>query len=419
MTLARIRDARFAPRLAALTALAAGLRLYRLADTPPSADGEVVASAFDFVARGHYGETMWQHPKLRDLLTAASIRGLGGGMWGLKLPSLLMGTISVILVALLARRLFRSDAIALLAALFLAIDPVHVDFSRQAIQEVHVPFFSLLGILAGLAYAAHRRMLLAVAAGILFGLGLAAKWHALFPLLVVLAGLGARTLRDEGASRREKAEELAFLSAALLLLPATVYLATYLPWFMHRGYDLGDWIAAQRWMARENAVHQGFKEYLMEYDSYPVLWFVKPVVWADFALTGSGPFVLLAISNPLVWLLTLPAAAALLRVAIREKDRNAIFLSALFWCSYLPLVAAGRPIWVNSSPAVTPLAFVIVAWGVVSALRGAARPRLLLSGYLAGVLVVAAPLYLLAIGNGLHDPMLGRIVEQFRPANER
>lgn len=410
---------RFLWALAAVTLVAALLRIQGLAAAPPTSDDfGVVTSAFEFVRRGFYGPTMWQHPKLRDLLTYLSLDWFGPTVAGLKGASLLLGTLSVPVLGLLGRRLFASGGIGLLAAFFLAVDPVHIDFSRQAIQEVQVPFFSLLGLLVALYYRPGRPLPLLIC-GVLFGLGLAGKWYVIFPMAVTLASLAWRVRCQPDWSRRDKWGETALLLAALTLLPATVYLLTYLPWFVQGGHDLSDWVTVQLIMVRENLVHQGFNTYLMENSSRPALWFLKPVAWADFVLAGPTPTVWIAVSNPFVWLLTLPAVGLMTYRGIKERREGLLFLAAIFWASYLPLALAKRPIWVNTSFAVTPFAFLAVAYAVVAVTRQRRHGLRLVGAYLALVLLAAVPLYLLATGAGFDNALLHPLVEGFRPANER
>ncbi len=406
--------------LVLLTLIAAGLRMYGLAATPPTSDDfGVVASAFDFVKGGHYGPTMWQHPKLRDLLTYVAMTSFDGSVWGVKLVSLTLGTLSVPVLGLLARKLFASNGIALLAAFFMAIDSVHIDFSRQAIQEVHMPFFCLLAILAALYSGTKRNPLLLIISGLLFGLGLAGKWYVVFPLVVTFSFLTFSTFTAEGVSNREKCGEMVLLLSTLVVLPITVYMLTYLPWFLNRGYDISDWFTAQKFMAHENLVHQGFNTYLIENSSYPALWFLKPVTWADFIVAASKPVIWIAVSNPFVWMLTLPATIFLLYKGIKEKVWSHLFISALFWSSYLPLALARRPIWVNTSFAVTPFAFIIVAYAVTTWLRNTKHRDRFLYLYLSTVIIVSVPLYLLATGKGFDNVLLQPITELFRPMNER
>ncbi len=72
------------------------------------------------------------------------------GIFGLseesaRLPFALMGIATVFVVALLGRRWFNSSA-GLLAALFLAIDPWHINYSRMAFPPSCAPFFTVVAL---------------------------------------------------------------------------------------------------------------------------------------------------------------------------------------------------------------------------------------------------------------------------------
>jgi len=73
-----------------------------------------------------------------------------GGLnaWTIRLPSAIVGTLTVLLVFLLTRTLTGSSEAALWAAAFTAFSPWHVVFSRWALQGIFVPFFVCGGLLA-------------------------------------------------------------------------------------------------------------------------------------------------------------------------------------------------------------------------------------------------------------------------------
>ncbi len=62
-----------------------------------------------------------------------------------RLPSALMGIADVFLLYLLVQKLFKNKLLALLSALFLAISPWHLHFSRSAYDPNYSLFFYLLG----------------------------------------------------------------------------------------------------------------------------------------------------------------------------------------------------------------------------------------------------------------------------------
>jgi 4-amino-4-deoxy-L-arabinose transferase-like glycosyltransferase len=390
-----------------------------MADTQPTGDEYyTIAEAFDYMVRGHYGLEMWHHPKLRDIIVYWAIKFFGTNNEGFRLASIAFGTLTIPLTGLVARRLVRSDSAALLASLFMTVDAIHIELSRQAIQEVYMPFFLLIGIYLALRYRDSSNTFLLVLSGLVFGLGLASKWNVAIPLFLTLVVLVCQSLSRSGQPAFEKSAELLILFATMMILPLTIYILTYYPWLLHRGYDLAEWFATQKIMFAENLVHQGANpEMLQVQDHTPLLWFVRPVGFADFLMNGDEPVVVLGVSNPLVWLLTLPAVGYLM-LHVRKLDWRHLFLLSLFWCSYLPFVLTKRLTGANTSLTVTPFAFMAVASVMMTLLKGKRYRSYYVSVYIGLVVLVAAPLYLMAIGKG-YGTILQPILELYRPMHER
>ena len=394
----------FALLILLIAGLGAALRLYDLAEQTPLFD-DVLATftAERYVDSGQQGPTMPYHPNLRNLLVYAGHQLWGAGPIGLRSMSLLTGILSIPLLAFLLLRLLGDPLAALLGASFLALDPVHITFSRQVIQEVHTPFFFLAGVLVFIEAERlrwrPRWLWLLPLSGLFFGLSIASKSHGLFPLLVCLSVTLCRR-RNEGL------RPTAYSVASLVGVPFAVYLLTYLPWFQ-RGYGLGDWLFQQRALWTTMVTHQGNPMDTLV-DTRPLLWFVKPLMgYGDFAEVAGEVSVTVAMGNPLVWLLVLPAAITLLV----KKDRSSRTLSLLFWASYLPLALTTRPVWVLSSLAVTPFAFGLVGRFLSRTLSG--RAATWLGAYLAAVALVTLLLYPACIGRGWQAthlrPFVGRL----------
>jgi len=419
MISAELCERKYPLLLALLTVFALLLRFAWLTDTPPNTDSIAsAASAFDFMVNGKLGGTMWHHPKLRSIMVFLSLNLCGGTVWGLHLPSIIMGSLSITLMALVIRQFTGSIPAALLGALLLAVDSVHIDFSRQAIQEVYMPFFTLLGIWLALQYRAGGGRGLLLLSGGAFGLGLAGKWYVLFPLMVTLVYLLWIVIADRRGERLEYREAV-YLLFSFTLLPLAVYLLTFLPWIMHRGYGLTDLLDLHRLMYHESLTHQGFNPLITEDDTKPLLWFVRPAGFADFVIQGNMPVVFVAITNPLVWSATIPALLFVGYEALRSRSRELFFLIALFLASYVPLLQLRRPLWLHTALAVAPFAFMLTAYAVVLLARKIRYGSTYLILYALSVTVCAIPLYVLAIGKGYQSPLLRPVIEQYRPANER
>lgn len=362
---------RMAWAIGGLTLLAFALRAAALGSQPLIGDDVSVGrTARNFVEMGWPEPTMWNHPRLRDLLVYGSLDLLGEGPWGLKAWSVLLGTLSVPATSLLVLRLTGSAPAAGVAGLLLAIDPLHLDFSRQAINDVYLAFLPVASVVALLLYRTARRPAWLAGSGLLLGLAIASKWSAVFPVAAAAAVVLAQSWREAGDRRARAAEAAAFV-ACLVLLPLAVYLVTFLPWF-GRGHDLAEWLRLQQAMASETATHTGYAG--TKLPGYPGeivgawRWFLAPVWYVDYLPPMPGrdvPPVGLFLSgagNPLAWLGTLPAATWAAWCWHRHRDAGAGWLLFLFLAAYLPFVVVPRPIWTNSSLAVLPFALALVGW---------------------------------------------------------
>lgn len=391
--------------LLALAALALAARAAGLGAQPLIADDVSVRdTAHQFVALGWPEPTMWNHPRLRDLLVRASLAALGEGPWGVKAWSVLLGALSAPAVALLAWSATASIPAAAVAGLLVATDPLHVDFSRQGINDVYLSFFPVAAVLALLRYRARRGAGWLVSAGALLGLGLASKWSAAFPVVVAAAVVLASGLRSlEGGG--ERATEIALFGACLVLLPLAIYVATWWPW-LGRGHGLAELLRMHLLMARETSTHTGYPGTKLPGFPGEVVgawrWFVQPIWYVDYvpptpgrAGIPPGGLFLPGVANPLAWLPTLPAAAWAAWRWRRERDGAAGWPLLLFLAAWLPFVLVPRPIWTNSALSALPFAAVLVGW---AAARVRARLRTPVRAWLAATVVVAALLWPPAAG---------------------
>lgn len=134
--------------LPALVALALALRLWNLGGESLWLD-EGYTWRIARLPLPRLLESAWAdvHPPLYYLLEHAWIGAFGTGEAMLRLPSALLGALAVLLAARFGRRLLGARA-GLLAGLFVAVSPFHVQFSQEARN------YSLLAVLSLLSYFA-------------------------------------------------------------------------------------------------------------------------------------------------------------------------------------------------------------------------------------------------------------------------
>ncbi|MFD8753199.1 dolichyl-phosphate-mannose--protein mannosyltransferase [Kitasatospora sp. NPDC059577] len=200
------------------------------------------------------------HPPVGKWIIGAGEQLFGMNPFGWRFAVALLGTLSVLMLARIARRMFRSTLLGCVAGLLLSVDGLHLVLSRAALLDLVVMFwivaafgFLLLdrdrtrGLLAerlggvadpelaqrlGLGWRPYR-----IAAGVCIGLTCATKWSGLyvmaaFGLMSVLWDVGARRLA--GAPRPYRAvlaRDVAPGFVSLVVLPIAVYVASWWGWF--------------------------------------------------------------------------------------------------------------------------------------------------------------------------------------------
>lgn len=118
------------------------------------------------------------HPPLGKWLIALGIALFGDTSTGWRIASAVIGTLSIALIYLVAKRLFNSDYLALVAAGLMTIDGLHLVMSRTALLDIFLMFFLLAAFLA-LLYEKH------LATAIFLALALATKWSAVYFIIAI------------------------------------------------------------------------------------------------------------------------------------------------------------------------------------------------------------------------------------------
>jgi len=209
------------------------------------------------------------HPPLGKWFMAATEWLFGMTPFGWRFSVALMGTISVLMLARIVRRLTRSDLLAGLAGLLLTLDGLHMVMSRTALLDLPMMFWMLAGVGALLIDRDWARQRLAdavdpatgrlptgstgppmllrpwrIAAGLAFGASMATKWNgvyvlAVFAVVSVVWDYSARHMvraRNTGWTWFRYDALPAFCSTVPVAL--AVYLASWSGWLATGdGYD--------------------------------------------------------------------------------------------------------------------------------------------------------------------------------------
>ncbi|RNM11895.1 phospholipid carrier-dependent glycosyltransferase [Nocardioides pocheonensis] len=293
---------------AAVTLLAAFLRLWNLDDPKAFLFDETyyakdawslvhhgyvtgyVSDANDKILSGNLhglwtsDPSMVVHPEVGKYLIGLAELVAGMTPFGWRLASAIVGSLMVLVMIRLTRRITGSTLLGLVAGLLMCFDGLQLVLSRLALLDIFVAFFTLCALSCVVAdrdwfrarLSRAQRPLTGVgprlwwrpwllAAGVFWGLALGTKWAAVYPwvafgvfVLVWCSGarrsFGVRTglvravvvivsfLRSPLARRRIGPDavwlraaltDLVPIAAYLVVLPLLVYLASWTGWLLH------------------------------------------------------------------------------------------------------------------------------------------------------------------------------------------
>jgi dolichyl-phosphate-mannose--protein O-mannosyl transferase len=339
------------------------------------------------------------HPPAGKWVIAAGEWMFGLNPFGWRFMMALLGTLSVLMVCRIGRRIFRSTALGCLAGTLLAVDGLHYVMSRIALLDLVIMFFALAafgclvvdrdwsrarlagalpvdesgfagpdrrtGDRAGMGWRPWR-----IAAGALLGLAAASKWNglyflAVFAVLTVAWDVGAR--RMAGARRPYLSvlrKDLGWSVLSIFPTALATYLLSWTGWFLSdKGYgrhyadDRGgtwSWIPAPiRSLWHYEVQVYDFNINLHDshpYESNPWSWLVlgRPVSYyfqspkngQDGCHTTTGcSREILALGTPLLWWSACFALLYLLYRWIMRRDWRAGAVIAAAGAGYLPWFA--------------------------------------------------------------------------------
>ena len=203
------------------------------------------------------------HPEVGKWLIGLGESAIGMDPFGWRVASAVVGSLMVLVMIRLARRVTRSTMLGLVAGLLMCFDGLHLVLSRLALLDLFVAFFMLCAVgcmvadrdwvRARMADVVPAGSMLApeswgplllwrpwrLAAGVCWGLAIGTKWSALFPL----AAFGLLMWAWDSGARRSFGVRGAVWKSALIdaapglvyvvVVPLLVYVATWTGWLLH------------------------------------------------------------------------------------------------------------------------------------------------------------------------------------------
>ena len=271
------------------------------------------------------------HPPLGKWLIGIGIKVFGNDEFGWRISAAVIGTLSVVLIYLITKELFKSVFLSNIAAALMAFDGLALVMSRVALLDIFLMFFILLAF-----YSLIKNNIWL--SGVAIGLAAATKWSAIFliPFFILLT---INYFQIEPVKWLKRAAQYIFL-------PSLVYLLSWSGWiFTSGGWDRqsGSNVFTSLW--KYHTAILDFHRNLVETHSYaanPWSWLILGRPTSFFYETPSGCGVsscsqeILAIGTPILWWAGIFAIALTFGFFVTNRDRISMIILAGIAGTYLP-----------------------------------------------------------------------------------
>ena len=248
-----------------------------------------------------------------------------------RLPGIVFAAILAFFLYLLARRLFASPLVAYLVGAAVVLDGSMFAQARIGMNDIYVTAFIVACwyfIVA--AYKPRRRWWVDILiAGVLIGLGAAAKWAAIYTLagiFVAAVGVTAWAYLEGRPGTggpldllRGRGRNAAFLFVCFALIPFAIYLGAYQRWFggptAPYGWSLWELTQQMYWYHSSlTSPHCAGSPWW----AWPLD--LKPVYWYFGQSTANVNGYIYDAGNPILFWAALPASAIVCGLAIRARS---------------------------------------------------------------------------------------------------
>ena len=311
----------------------------------------------------YYGRTAWEyihgqspyawvHPPFGVLLIALAILLFGMNPLGWRFAPFMCGVLMVPVMYVLAKKIFKSRQMAILASLLMMVDFMHFSMCRMSSIDSSSTLFVLLELSFFYSYMTERKagnILQSWRAlfwsGLFFGLAMSSKWDGVFTVPFLLGMLVYIEIFVMRPNIKQFSSALWRIILAMLVVPLAIYCMSFLPYYSHdpvanfvsfvynvQGYMLG--------------YHTGFTAatthpYESNWWGWPLL--TKPLsvfFWQETGGHLSSSIVVMG--NPAIWWGGILAFVGGVILMFRKKDFNAVFLILAILTLYMPWTVFGR-----------------------------------------------------------------------------
>lgn len=349
-------------------------------------------TAYEHLHMMPYYETT--HPPLGKLMMSVGVALFGMTPFGWRFTGTLFGLLMLPIFYYFLKKFFGRTRYAVMGTLLFGFDFMHYSLTRIATIDSYPVFFILAMFCfmyqfgkhaiqyakegtAALRNKQHIKKLFGLLAlsGFSMGLGCASKWTAIYAsvgLAVAFLLIMIQVYRTLG--KKHKNAYMPFLLKIgawcvlfFIVVPGSIYLLSYLPISMVKGY--GNVFQAmwknQEYMLNYHSQLKGTHPYMSNWYTWP---FVYKPMWAysgsAASATDSTYSSISFFPNPLMAWTGIAAFVYTILAGIKKKDLNVLFLMVALMAQYLPWILVSRYSLMYHFFATTPFLVICIIYTI-------------------------------------------------------
>ena len=358
------------------------------------------------------------HPPLGKWLIGIGIKLFGNNEFGWRISAAIIGTASIILIYLVALKLFDSILLASLASAFLALDGLNLVMSRVALLDIFLMFFVLL---AAYFLLSNQYWLSAISIGAATGV----KWSGAYLIPIFL-------LISINFVRSGLIKQLVIRFTQFILTPILIYLTTWLGWiFTDKGWDR-NWAQSQSdsfipdlvrnlWHYHSEILnfHTGLND-KHSYSANPWSWLIlgRPTSFYYQTPTNCGATScaqeILAIGTPLLWWAATISLAVTFGFWLKQRDQISSFILTGVAVTYLPwFFFQNRTMFSFYAVTISPFLILALVYMISKLMQSGVKRELI---YIFVFVIFVNFIYFLPIFTGLEIPYAAWLNRMWLPS---
>jgi len=358
------------------------------------------------------------HPPLGKWLIGIGIKLFGNNEFGWRISSAVIGSASVVIIYLLALRLFNSIFLATISSSLLALDGLNLVMSRVALLDIFLMFFILL---ATYFLLINQYWFSAIAIGTATGV----KWSGAYLIPVFL-------IISINFVRNGFLKQISLRITQFIITPILLYLLTWTGWVLSKdGWDR-NWAASQTRSFIPNVVrslwhyhseilnfHTGLHD-KHTYSANPWSWLIlgRPTSFyyqsSESCKPSSCAQEILAIGTPLLWWAATISLAVTIGFWLKNRDQASSLILTGVMVTYLPwFFFQNRTMFYFYAVTISPFLILSLVYVISKALQSGVRREFV---YLFIFIIFINFIYFLPVFIGVEIPYTSWLSRMWLPS---